>query len=196
MPRTAMLAAVATLCAFATAASAQNASPPGHLGHPLMSTADARQQLRFPPEMEAHFLGNMRDHMQTLNDILQSVSAGDLASASRIAAERLGLDSPAAAACKPDADGGTAKGPPAKPPKSADPSRMPQMMAAYSMDEMMALFMPEPMRALGLSMHTAASEFAAAATRAAASHDTLAAVAALSNVTQNCVACHAAYRVR
>ena len=193
MPRIVMLAAIAVLFVIATAATAQNASTPMHAGHPAMSPADAREQLLFPTEMEAHFLGNMRDHMQTLNNILQAVSAGDLAAASRIAAERLGLDSPAAAACKPSADSGTAN---AKPPKSADLSKMPQMMAVYSMDEMMALFMPEPMRAMGLSMHTAASEFAAVATRAAASHDTLVAVAALSNVTQNCVACHTAYRVR
>ena len=196
MPRIVMLAAVAMLSAIATAATAQDASMPGHQSHPPMSSADAREQLHFPSEMEVHFLGNMREHMQTLNNILQAITVGDLTGASRIAAERLGLNSPSAAACKPSADSGTANGPSAKPPKSADPSRMPQMMAAYTMDEMMTLFMPEPMRAMGLSMHTAASEFAAVAARAAASHDTLAAVAALSNVTQNCVACHTAYRVR
>ena len=196
MPRVATLAAVAMLCAIATAATAQNAGLPMHSGHPSMSPADAREQLHFPAEMETHFLGNMRDHMQTLNDILHAVSAGDLAGASRIAAEHLGLDSPSAAACKPGAGDGGTNGAPATPPKSANPSQMRQMMASQSMDEMMALFMPEPMRAMGLSIHTAASEFAAVAARAAATHDTIAAVSALSNVTQNCVACHTAYRVR
>jgi cytochrome c556 len=45
-------------------------------------------------------------------------------------------------------------------------------------------------------MHTSASEFAGVAVRAAATHDTKMAVEALSQVTQNCVACHAGYRLQ
>jgi hypothetical protein len=137
--------------------------------------------------MEVNFFGNMRGHMQTLDGILQAVAAGDFAGASRIASERLGLDSPSAAGCKPSADSGASKGAMTKPSNASAP---------LSMDEMMARYMPDPMRAIGLSMHTAASNFAVVAAQSAASHDTTATLAALSKVTQNCVACHAAYRLR
>ena len=52
------------------------------------------------------------------------------------------------------------------------------------------------MRALGLSMHTAASDFADVAERAETTHDAAAVLKALSLITPNCVACHSAYRLR
>ena len=64
------------------------------------------------------------------------------------------------------------------------------------MDAMMALYMPAQMRALGLSMHAAASDFADVAERAEATHDAAAVLKALSLITPNCVACHSAYRLR
>ena len=176
LPRALALTAAVLASVLATAASAQQAPPmPGH-AHPEMSPADGRELVRFPPEMRAHMLRNMRDHVETLDGILRALAAADYAGAAKIAAERLGLESPSAAACKP---------------RPANASPMPG-----SMDEMMAIYMPEPMRAIGLSMHTAASGFAEAAARAAATQDGEAAVAALSRVTQNCVACHAAYRLQ
>ncbi len=148
----------------------------GH-SHMATSPADGRKPVHFPPEMRTQMLRNMRDHVETLNGILGALASQDFDGASKIAVERLGLDSPAAAACKP---------------KPADASRS----APGSMDEMMALYMPAPMRAIGLAMHTSASEFSVAASRGATTHDTKAAVEALSRVTQNCVACHAAYQFR
>jgi hypothetical protein len=56
----------------------------------------------------------------------------------------------------------------------------------------MAQFMPSAMRNAGRAMHDAADRFAADA----ASHDDRAAIAALSRITQACVACHAKYKVR
>lgn len=148
----------------------------GH-GHPEMSHADERELVHFPPEMRTHMLRNMRDHVETLDGILRALASADYDGAAKIAIEHLGLDSPSAAACKP------------KPANAAPP-------AQGSMDEMMALYMPEQMRAIGLAMHTSASEFAVVASRAATTHDTHAAVEALSRVTQNCVACHAGYRLQ
>jgi hypothetical protein len=156
------------------AAAASSMPGPGHAD---MSPADGRELVNFPPQMRTYMLGNMRDHVQTLNGILQALGAADYDGAAKIAVERLGLDSPSAAACKP------------KPANAAPP-------AQGSMDEMMALYMPEPMRAIGLAMHTSASEFAVVASRAATTHDAKAAVEALSRVTPNCVACHAAYRLQ
>lgn len=184
MPRFVSLATTIVLSIFATAAVAQHADTKSHSAHGGMSLPDSREALHFPPEMQASFLGNMREHMQVVDGILQAVAVGDFAKASRIASERLGLDSPSAAGCKPT-DTAT-----------ADSALKPKPAAPGSMDEMMALYMPEIMRAMGLSMHTAASEFAVVAAQAAKTRDTTAVVGALSQITQNCVTCHSAYRLR
>ncbi len=138
--------------------------------------ADTRRWVAFPAPMRRQMLGNMRDHVRALNAILQALATADYAAASRIATARLGLDSPAAAACTP------------KPANAAAQSG--------SMDAMMALYMPKSMRAIGLAMHTDASAFAAVAHRAATTHDGQAVITALSRVTRHCVACHAGYRLR
>lgn len=164
------VSAAALFCAFAATAVAQHA----HTGHMPMSVPDGRQVVDFPPEMQANFLRNMRDHMQTLDGIIQALAAGDNTAAAKLASERLGLDSPSAAGCKPK------------------PARQSAIPEPGSMDEMMAKHMPEPMRNLGLSMHTAASDFA----RTAAAGDNAATLTALSKITQSCVACHSAYRLR
>lgn len=56
-------------------------------------------------------------------------------------------------------------------------------------------YMPQGMRDLGTSMHRNASEFALKAQAAGVSGDVRPALRALANVTQSCVACHAAYRL-
>ncbi|MBZ0248529.1 MAG: cytochrome c [Burkholderiales bacterium] len=60
----------------------------------------------------------------------------------------------------------------------------------------MAKFMPEGMQAIGTAMHRSASRFAVAAADAGASGDTRKALGALADVTAQCVACHAAYRMK
>jgi cytochrome c556 len=59
----------------------------------------------------------------------------------------------------------------------------------------MAPFMPEPMRAIGTAMHHAASQFAITARDAEVTGDLGAAFGALSQVMQQCVACHEGFRV-
>jgi cytochrome c556 len=58
----------------------------------------------------------------------------------------------------------------------------------------MAPFMPKPMQDIGTQMHKAASQFALVAEEAEADGNLASAVAALSKVTAQCAACHAAYR--
>ena len=177
-----LMASVPALRA-ADAQTGAETPPPGHSmmmsghDHMSMSAADGRELVHFPPEMRMHMLGNMRDHVETLNGILHDLAGADYAGAAKLASTRLGLDSPAAASCKP---------------KGAKASAA----APSAMDEMMALYMPEPMKALGLGMHTAATDFAAAAERVATTHDPAPAMKALSEVTEHCVACHAAYRLQ
>lgn len=59
-----------------------------------------------------------------------------------------------------------------------------------------ARFMPKDMREMGYAMHQSASRFALVAQDASVTGDVRPALAALATVTQNCVACHAAYKLK
>ena len=59
----------------------------------------------------------------------------------------------------------------------------------------MARFMPDRMREIGTAMHRAASRFSIVAQEAEVEGGLSRAFAALSEVMQQCVACHASYRV-
>ena len=59
----------------------------------------------------------------------------------------------------------------------------------------LAPYMPQPMQDVGTAMHRAASRFALAAQDASVGNDVRPALAALASVMQQCVACHAAYRL-
>jgi len=54
---------------------------------------DERAPVELPPAMREHMLANMRDHLQTLAQILSDISAEKYSDASRIAEERLGMSS-------------------------------------------------------------------------------------------------------
>jgi len=59
-----------------------------------------------------------------------------------------------------------------------------------------AKFMPQAMRDIGSAMHANASRLAVAAKDAGATGDLKPVLAAMANVTAQCVACHSAYRVK
>jgi hypothetical protein len=56
--------------------------------------------------------------------------------------------------------------------------------------------MPKAMQEMGTQMHRSASRFAVVANDAAVSGDVKPALAALSKLTQSCVACHASFRLQ
>ena len=56
-------------------------------------------------------------------------------------------------------------------------------------------YVPESMRSIGVAMHKAASRFALEAQDASARGDVKPALGALGDVMQQCVACHATYRL-
>lgn len=60
----------------------------------------------------------------------------------------------------------------------------------------MAHFMPKPMQEIGTQMHREASRFAVIAQESAVDGDARRAIAGLSAIMQQCVACHSAYRAR
>lgn len=59
-----------------------------------------------------------------------------------------------------------------------------------------AHYMPKPMLAMGAAMHRAAGHFAVVAQDAAVSGDMQAALRALAQVQERCVACHRRYRMQ
>ena len=59
----------------------------------------------------------------------------------------------------------------------------------------MAPYMPQPMQAIGTQMHRAASQFALVAQEVSVDGDLARSLRSLSSITQQCIACHAAYRI-
>jgi len=60
----------------------------------------------------------------------------------------------------------------------------------------MAPYMPKGMQDTGTAMHRAASRFARTTQEAAVTNDLPRTLGALADLTQQCVACHASYRLR
>jgi hypothetical protein len=54
---------------------------------------DSRQLVKLPEMMQAHMLANMRDHLQTLNQILIDLGDNRLDQAAELAEARLGMSS-------------------------------------------------------------------------------------------------------
>lgn len=168
---------IATILTLALSGNIALAQEHQHMAHQKPMTtviSDGRQLVEFPAEMRQHTLANMRDHLHVLSEILLALSSGQYAQAARIADARLGLDSPSAEGCKND---GSASKP-------------------ANMEHRMAQFMPEEMRKIGAAMHASASAFALEAKQAAKSKNAKPALTALSRVTQQCTACHAAYKLQ
>jgi hypothetical protein len=60
----------------------------------------------------------------------------------------------------------------------------------------MAPYMPKPMQDIGTNMHRAASRFARTAQEAAVTRDLPRALGVLGELTQQCVACHAGFKLK
>ena len=54
---------------------------------------DTRELVRLPAPMQEHMLGNMRDHLATLNEIIGDVADSKFDEAAKIAEQRLGMSS-------------------------------------------------------------------------------------------------------
>ena len=51
---------------------------------------DSRELVRLPEPMQEHMLGNMRDHLATLNEIIGDVADGKFDEAAKLSEQRLG----------------------------------------------------------------------------------------------------------
>lgn len=54
---------------------------------------DTRELVRFPEPVQEHMLGNMRDHLATLNEINADVADGKFDAAAKRSEQRLGMSS-------------------------------------------------------------------------------------------------------
>ena len=54
---------------------------------------DVRALVKLPEPMQEHMLGNMRDHLVTLNEIIGDVADGKYDAAAKLAEQRLGMSS-------------------------------------------------------------------------------------------------------
>jgi hypothetical protein len=61
--------------------------------HTALSADDERQLVELPPMMQSHMLMNMRDHLTSLNAILQHLDKSELDQAAEVAENRLGMSS-------------------------------------------------------------------------------------------------------
>ena len=58
-----------------------------------MGGPDEREMVKLPPMMASHMLGNMRDHLVALDEILAALAEGNVGEAGRVAEGRLGMSS-------------------------------------------------------------------------------------------------------
>jgi hypothetical protein len=54
---------------------------------------DSRELVRLPEPMQEHMLGNMRDHLVTIDEIIGKVADGKFDEAAKLAEQRLGMSS-------------------------------------------------------------------------------------------------------
>lgn len=134
--------------------------------------APERTAIKLPPMIRDQFLANMRDHLMAISEIQAALAKGEFERASEIAGGRLGLKAPSSAAC-----------------------RMNKSQHTSMDNSALSKYMPKEMHRIGFAMHTAADNFAADAKKAAPIRDYRMTIESLSNVTMQCVACHAKFRL-
>lgn len=136
------------------------------------------ETITLPPAVRTQFFANMRDHLSAVSEIQLALAEDRFDDAASIAQHRLGLGASSSAAC-----------------------RMPGMKMASETpaprtdNSTLSKFMPPEMHGIGFKMHTAADRFAQDVKKAAATRDYHAAVSSLANITRQCVACHAHFRI-
>jgi hypothetical protein len=86
------LLAVIMLAGLSLTWAQHNHHSSGEHGATSEST-DMREFVRFPDALREHTLANMRDHLQTLQEIQEALARGQEGVASRIAEQRLGMSS-------------------------------------------------------------------------------------------------------
>ncbi len=139
----------------------------------------ARTGITLPPEIREQFLMNMRDHLSAISEIQAALAEGRFYQAADIAENRIGLGAPSSEACR----------------MSDMAMHHEESPGPRTDNSALSKFMPEAMHKIGFRMHSAADQFALDARNAAKARDYRMAIASLSRVTTQCVACHAGFRL-
>ncbi len=150
--------------------------------------ADKRQAVHVPSDVRTRFLTDMRGHLQQISDIQAALSNRDFLRAAQIAQQHLGMTAPESAACHMTEGMGMNM-------DDAGVKAFPRVAGSDDTEGEMAKYMPEGMHDVGMAMHKAADRFATVSKAAAATADYASALRALNQVTEQCLACHAQYRV-
>ncbi len=90
-----MRISVALVAAVLAGGTATMAVAQHHHGHDMSapSAPDSREFVKFPPVLVEHTLANMRDHLQTLQEVQSQLATGHADVAAKIAEARLGMSS-------------------------------------------------------------------------------------------------------
>lgn len=89
-----LLACMTCASLLSLVAAAQNGPGPGHMHmHSDAPTQDTREFVPMPPQMVAHTLSNMRDHLLALQEIQENLARGETDRAAKVAEARLGMSS-------------------------------------------------------------------------------------------------------
>ncbi len=146
---------------------------------------DSRNLVEMPPKMQQHFLANMRGHFVSLDAIIAALADEDFEKAADIADNQLGMRK--RHQCE-DAGHENHKGH----HQDLDHKSVSKELDKGQKHKGFGKMMPPEMKAMGMQLHQAASNFAAVARNG----DTQESLKALQKVSSACVACHQSFRVR
>jgi len=147
--------------------------------------ADTRQMVEMPPKMKVMFLGNMRQHMESLDLVIASLAENDLMAAADIAEQTMGVGHGKKRQCD---DKHSEHSKHAEFKQSANPEHQHK----GDKEKGFGQFMPAEMKTMGMNLHNAANNFAAVARRG----DMGEAYKALRQISASCVACHQSFGVQ
>ncbi|SCA55156.1 conserved exported hypothetical protein [Candidatus Terasakiella magnetica] len=157
----------------------------------FQASADEREVITIPSEIKALFLGEMRTHLDNLNEITLAVASGDFKSAAFVAKNKMGFGHSVREIM-------TVQG------KSEEEieEKLAQLRKKHGTSDHpgrgMGRYMPEEVRELGRAFHKAAEHFANVADTVKnppTVADYQRVFTALSETIDVCSACHSSYRV-
>jgi len=148
----------------------------------MAEKTDPRNMVEMPAKMQQHFLSNMRRHLISLDAIIAALADEDFEKAADIADNQLGMGK--RHQCDDDGHKNQHKG--------VDHKSMTKGLGKDPKNKGFGKMMPPEMKAMGMQLHHAASDFAAVARKG----DQQESLKALQKVSTTCVACHQTFRVR
>ena len=148
----------------------------------IAEETDSRNLVEMPPKMQQHFLANMRGHFVSLDAIIAALADEDFEKAAAIADNQLGMRK------RHQCDDVQHKGH----HKGVDHKSVSKELGKDQEHKGFGRMMPPEMKAMGMQLHQAASNFAAVAKNGNQQES----LKALQKVSAACVACHQSFRVR